>query len=50
VDIYNLFNDRTITEVNTSFVPDAKPEDQPFGQVISRQDQRYIDIFARGEF
>jgi hypothetical protein len=47
---FNVFNDRTITEVNTEYIPDATGDEQPFGEIFDRLDARRFELFARGEF
>ncbi len=50
VDCFNVFNDRTITDVNTEYDPAATGADQTFGRVEDRQSPRYFQFVARGEF
>jgi len=49
-DIYNVFNDRTITSVNTEFGPAGDGTMGDFGAVTSRQDRRNFAINVHGEF
>jgi len=50
VDLFNVFNSRTVTDVDTRFDPDAAGDDQPFGDVVSRQGRRSLQLVLRGEF
>lgn len=50
LDVFNVFNDRTVTSVDTTFDPDATGDDQTFGDVLDRQYPRYFQFVARGEF
>lgn len=50
MDLFNIFNDRTITGVNTAYDPEATGEEQTFGEITSRQSPRYLQFVARGEF
>ena len=50
MDMFNVFNSRSITDVDTRFDPDATGDDQPLGDVISRQGRRSIQLVLRGEF
>lgn len=49
-DVFNVFNDRTISSVDTRYDPEATTADQTFGDTISRQDPRYFQVLLRGEF
>lgn len=50
VDVFNLFNDRTVTSVDTRYDPEAVGDEQTFGQVAGRQSPRYFQLILRGEF
>jgi hypothetical protein len=50
VECFNVFNDRTPTNVNVEYDPEATTADQVFGQVTDRQSPRTFQILARGEF
>jgi hypothetical protein len=50
VDVFNLFNDRTITAVNQDYDPEATAEEQTFGEILGRQRPRSIQVVLRGEF
>ncbi|MCO4744719.1 MAG: TonB-dependent receptor [Proteobacteria bacterium] len=49
-DLFNVFNDRTITSVGTAYDPEATGQDQTFGEVLDRQDARRMRVVLRGEF
>lgn len=50
VDIFNVFNDRTVTSVDTRYDPEATGEDQTFGNVAGRQGSRALQFVVRGGF
>jgi len=50
VDVFNLFNDRTLTSVNESYDPTASSADQTFGTMTGRQSPRHMDVIIQGEF
>lgn len=49
-NVENVFNDRTVTGVNTAYDPEATGDEQTFGVITSRQQPRRFDIMLRGEF
>lgn len=50
VDVFNVFDDRTITNVDTRYGPDGDGEPAPFGSVLDRQSPRQYQVVVRGEF
>ena len=49
-DVFNVFNDRTITSVATAYDPDDSLDEAAFGSVLDRQDPRRLQITIRGTF
>ncbi|MBN2801331.1 MAG: TonB-dependent receptor [Deltaproteobacteria bacterium] len=49
-NVYNVFNDRTILSVGQAYDPEATGADQTFGEALSRQQPRKMDLMLRGEF
>lgn len=50
VDVFNVFNDRTITSVNEAYDPTATADNQTFGAVIDRQAPRNMRVLLQGVF
>ncbi len=50
VDMFNLLNTRTITDVNTAYDPDAVGDEQTFGEPLDFQSRRRFQVVARAEF
>ncbi len=50
VDIFNLFNSRQVTSVNTSFDPEATGADQTYGEALDRLNRRRLQLVVRGAF
>ena len=50
LDVFNVFNDREILDVDTRYDPKATGADQSFGDVLDRQSPRQYQVVIRGEF